>query len=80
MKDNWKGVINDCVQIQAYPTVLLYEKLNYVDGYEIHQKIKDADLQSLIKVAEIAEEENSEMVDMFSQEEIKRQFELFNKH
>ena len=51
-----------------------------ISGYQPHQTVSEEDLQSLINVAEVAEAEASEMIDMFSQEEIKRQFELFNKH
>ena len=66
MRGNWLGIINDCVAIQAYPTVLLYDKLGKNDGYEPHQTVSEEDLQALINVAEVAEAESSEMIDMFS--------------
>ena len=41
--------------------------------------MSEVDLKDLVDVSEVAEAENSEMIDMFSEEEIKRQIELFNK-
>ena len=66
MRENWKGIINDCVEIQAYPTVLLYEKLGENDGYEPRQTVSEGELEALVEVAEVAEAESSEMIDMFS--------------
>ena len=33
MPDSWFGVITQCVEYGAYPTVLLYEKLNPEEKY-----------------------------------------------
>ena len=66
MRGNWKGIINDCVEIQAYPTVLLYDKLGKNEGYEPRQAVSEEELEALINVAEVAEAESSEMIDMFS--------------
>ena len=38
VKDNWTGVLNDCIEKGAYPTVLFYEKLADDKGNEIDFK------------------------------------------
>ena len=75
MKGGWKSLVNDCVEIQAYPTVLFYELVDKELIVNLEFKIEESDIDSLAQVASLA---SNDAFDFLSPEEIELQRRLLN--
>ena len=75
IKGGWQTLVSECVEIQAYPTVLFYEKVDQAqtEGLDLALSVKE--IESLAQVASIAGEN---AFGFFSQEEIELQHKLLN--
>jgi hypothetical protein len=79
MADNWYGLLEQCVEMATYPTVLFYEKLDPNEEYEKSKgfNLNDKDISDLHRWAEKMNLQHSANVeDMFSQDEIARQIQI----
>ena len=75
MKGGWHTLVNDCVEIQAYPTVLFYEQVDQARIKNLDHGLSNKEIESLAQVATSAGEN---AFNFFSQEEIELQHKLLN--
>ena len=72
MAGGWKSLVNDCVEIQAYPTVLLYERVDQKSLKDLEFNVAEDEINALAQVASIASSDVFE----FCEEDIELQRKL----